>query len=206
MNIKIRSGTPDEKRQAARILPVISRHHLLLVSLMLWNASATEALPIFLSRLVNEYVAIIISVTLVLFAGEIIPASILTGPNQLAITGALVPLVYLVMGLFFVVAYPISLMLDYVIGHSEATMYNRTELATFMTLQHEEAMKRKSEVSVMGEEVAIIGGALKFRETIVSSVMTPIQDVFMLSAAEALSYKVSQRVCVFPVRNFWILY
>ena len=79
MTIKLRSGTNIEKIQAAKVLPIISRHHLLLVSLMLWNAVATEALPIFLSGLVPEYLAIIISVTLVLFVGEIIPAAILTG-------------------------------------------------------------------------------------------------------------------------------
>jgi hypothetical protein len=45
------------------------------------NASATEALPIFLSGLVDEVVAIILSVTAVLLFGEIIPASILTGWN-----------------------------------------------------------------------------------------------------------------------------
>ena len=79
MKIKSRSGTVDEKKYASKVIPVIKRHHLLLVTLMLWNATATEALPIFLAGLVNEYAAIIISVTLVLFAGEIIPAAILTG-------------------------------------------------------------------------------------------------------------------------------
>jgi metal transporter CNNM len=81
MTIKARSGTPSEQKYAAKVLPVISQHHLLLVTLMLWNACATEALPIFLNKLVPEYVAIIVSVTLVLFVGEIIP-SILTGPNH----------------------------------------------------------------------------------------------------------------------------
>jgi hypothetical protein len=64
MTIKAQSGNVKEKEYAAKLLPVISQHHLLLVTLMLWNASATEALPIFLSGLVPEYVAIIISVTL----------------------------------------------------------------------------------------------------------------------------------------------
>ena len=43
------------------------------------NASATEALPVFLSELVPEFIAVILSVTAVLLFGEIIPASILTG-------------------------------------------------------------------------------------------------------------------------------
>ena len=116
MTIKMRSGTPEEKLQAAKVLPIISRHHLLLVSLMLWNAAATEALPIFLSGLVPEYLAIIISVTLVLFCGEIIPAAILTGPNQLLIAANLAPMVYIVFFVFFPIAYPISKGLDYFLG------------------------------------------------------------------------------------------
>ena len=116
MTIKSRSGTVDEKKYAAKVLPIISRHHLLLVSLMLWNAAATEALPIFLSALVPEYLAIIISVTLVLFVGEIIPASILTGPNQLLIAANLTPMVYLVLLFFYPIAYPISCILDYLLG------------------------------------------------------------------------------------------
>ena len=83
---------------------------------MLWNAAATEALPIFLSALVPEYLAIVISVTLVLFVGEIIPASILTGPNQLVIAASLTPMVYIVLLFFYPIAYPISCILDYLLG------------------------------------------------------------------------------------------
>ena len=116
MTIKSRSGSPIERIQASKVLPVISRHHLLLVSLMLWNAAATEALPIFLSGLVPEYLAIIISVTLVLFVGEIIPAAILTGPKQLSIAANLLPLVFVVIVIFYPIAYPISYALDYALG------------------------------------------------------------------------------------------
>jgi hypothetical protein len=119
MEIKSRSGTDKEKAQAAKVLPIISRHHLLLVTLMLWNASAMEALPIFLDSLVPSWLAIVMSVTLILFVGEIIPAAILTGPRQLEIASALTPLVYCVLVIFYVVAYPISVVLDYVLGHDE---------------------------------------------------------------------------------------
>jgi metal transporter CNNM len=151
MTIKSRSGTPEEKLNSAKVIPIISHHHLLLVTLMLWNASATEALPIFLNKLVPEWLAIIISVTMVLFVGEIIPASILTGPNQLSIAAKLIPLVYCVLVIFFPIAYPISKLLDLIIGHeSGMTMYNRSEISTMMALQHEEGVKRQTE---MGELV-----------------------------------------------------
>ena len=114
VQIYIRSGTADEKKYAALLQPIIKNHHLLLCTLMLWNASAFEALPIFLNKLVTEWQAIVISVTLILFAGEIIPSAILTGPNQLYLASKCVPLVWLVMILFFPVAYPISKLLDVV--------------------------------------------------------------------------------------------
>lgn len=53
-------------RHAAQVL---SRPHLLLVTLLLVNAAAMEALPIFLDRLVSPVAAIILSVTAVLFFG-----------------------------------------------------------------------------------------------------------------------------------------
>lgn len=139
MTIKSRSGTTSERMYASKVLPVISRHHFLLVTLMLWNASATEALPVFLSCVVPEYLAIIMSVTMILFVGEIIPTAILTGPKQLQIAAGLVPLVYLVNVVFFPVAYPISLVLDFVLGKEEGmTVYTKREIATLMVIQHEE--------------------------------------------------------------------
>jgi metal transporter CNNM len=197
MQIKSESGTPKEKEYAAKVLPIIKNHHLLLVTLMLWNATATEALPIFLNSIVPEFVAIIISVTLVLMFGEIIPASILTGPKQLQIAATLTPIVYVVYVIFFPVAYPISLLLDYIIGHEHGfTLYNRREIATMMKMQHEEAQRRALSGgtirdSVHHDEIAIIGGALKFRDMKVSDAMTSLKDVYLISAKETLSYKVS---------------
>jgi metal transporter CNNM len=192
MKVKSQSGTAKEKEYANKVLPIIKNHHLLLVSLMLWNASATEALPIFLNRLVSEYISIIISVTLVLLFGEIIPASILTGPNQLQIAANLTPLVYFVLFIFFPIAYPLSLLLDWLIGHDDGvTMYSRNEIVTMMKLQHEEAQKHETgERDTMNkDEVTIIGGALTFRDMKVASVMTSKTDIYMISVKETLSYK-----------------
>ena len=69
LSIKIRSGTSAEKEQASRVLPIISNHHLILVTLMLANATANEALPLFLDQLVPAYIVILLSVTLVLVFG-----------------------------------------------------------------------------------------------------------------------------------------
>ena len=57
----------------------------------LWQAN--EALPIFLDRLVPEYVAILISVTMVLIFGEILPSAVFSGPRQLQLAAVAAPLV-----------------------------------------------------------------------------------------------------------------
>ena len=65
-----RGGKPRQKKYAARILQIVKRHHLLLVTLLLANAVAVEAMPVFLSKITSEIVAIIVSVTAVLLFGE----------------------------------------------------------------------------------------------------------------------------------------
>ena len=67
-----------------------------------------QALPIFLGNLVPDWLAVILSVSLVLFFGEILPSAIFTGKDQLAIAAGMSWLVYLLMIVFFPVAWPIS--------------------------------------------------------------------------------------------------
>lgn len=64
------AGTPTEQKYAKRILPVVKQHHLLLVTLLVANAGAVESMPIFLDRVSNPIIAIVISVTAVLIFGE----------------------------------------------------------------------------------------------------------------------------------------
>ena len=73
LRVKARCGSDDEKACATRLLPLIEHnpHHQLLVTLLLLNATAMEAMPIFLDKLVPEYAAVLISVTLILFFGVI---------------------------------------------------------------------------------------------------------------------------------------
>lgn len=50
------SGTVVEKTYAAAITPLLANRHLLLVTLLVGNATAMEALPIFLDKLVPSEV------------------------------------------------------------------------------------------------------------------------------------------------------
>jgi metal transporter CNNM len=58
LEIKANTGTETEKKYAERVLPIIYQRHWLLVTLLLCNASAMEALPICLS--IDKYFKVIL--------------------------------------------------------------------------------------------------------------------------------------------------
>ena len=57
-----RQRVAKEKVWAGKVEPLVRRHHLLLVSLLLMNAGVNEALPIFLGQIVPEWLAVVLSV------------------------------------------------------------------------------------------------------------------------------------------------
>lgn len=150
LEIKVMIGTEEEKRAASSILPIIKQHHLLLVTLLLFNSIANETLPIFLGTLVPNYIAIILSVTLVLIFGEIIPTALFTGANQLLVAAKLTKMVYALLILFYPIAFPIAKLLDYCLGADEGdSSITREELEALVVLQGEDYRRLSRENSIM---------------------------------------------------------
>jgi hypothetical protein len=69
------SGTAVQQRVAIRLQSLLSRHNLVLFSIVLLHAIADEALPLVIEKVCNEYIAVALSVPLVLLFGEIIPSA-----------------------------------------------------------------------------------------------------------------------------------
>jgi len=179
--IKVRSGTSDEVKYANKLLPLVRQHHYLLVTLLLFNALANETLPLFFDMIFPSWLAIVLSVTGVLIFGEIIPSAILTGPNQLKLTAMLSPLTMFLMVILSPIAYPLSKLLDYILGHDEGmTMYSRNEMTAMMDVQFEESQKLGHTTGMNKHEVKMMQGALKFRDLQAHQVMTPEKLVYML--------------------------
>ncbi|XP_024982115.1 putative DUF21 domain-containing protein At1g03270 isoform X3 [Cynara cardunculus var. scolymus] len=107
LEILQRSGTNREKKQAAAILPVVQKQHQLLVTLLLCNAAAMEALPIYLDKIFHPAVAVVLSVTFVLIFGEVIPQAISTRYG-LAVGANFVGLVRVLMIICYPIAYPVG--------------------------------------------------------------------------------------------------
>ncbi|CAI5733798.1 unnamed protein product [Peronospora destructor] len=143
-------GSEEEKKYAKEVLPVLTQHHFLLVTLLVVNASANEALPIFLNKLVPEAASIVLSVTCVLFFGEIIPSAVFTGPNQLRIAAMLCPFVKVLMAITCPISYPISRLLDFWLGNDhDPAQYKRKEIKALVTLQRENKVTRRTLIDQM---------------------------------------------------------
>jgi len=146
LHIKIRAGTdPDESRYAAKLLPLVQQRHLVLVSLLLLNFLADEALPIFLDNLVPTWMAVVVSVILVVFVSEIIPSALFIGPDQLRLAAMVSPFAYFVICITYPIAYPISKLLDHLLQEEDETgnHFNRGELSALVRIQYEGRMAAK---------------------------------------------------------------
>jgi len=141
MEILLECGTDEEKKMATRLLPIIEYTHWLLVTLLISNAFALEALPLFLNQIVPAYVAVILSVTAVLTFAEIIPNAICMGHYQLAIAYHSVYPVWFLMYLTGIISWPVAKLLDCCMGdHGGYKRYNNDELKAIVKIHAEEAM------------------------------------------------------------------
>lgn len=189
LEILQRSGTSTEKKQAAAIFPVVQKQHQLLVTLLLCNAASMEALPIYLDKLFNQYVAIILSVTFVLAFGEVIPQAICTRYG-LAVGANFVWLVRILMIVCYPISYPIGKILDCVLGHNDA-LFRRAQLKALVSIHSQEAGKGGE---LTHDETTIISGALDLTEKTAEEAMTPIESTFSLDVNSKLDWEAMGKV------------
>ncbi|KAL8162212.1 hypothetical protein V2J09_013701 [Rumex salicifolius] len=189
LEILQRSGDPHEKKQAAAILPVVQKQHQLLVTLLLCNACAMEALPLYLDKLVNQFAAIVLSVTFVLAFGEVIPQAICSRYG-LAVGANFVCLVRILMIICYPIAYPIGKVLDCVLGHNEA-LFRRAQLKALVSIHGKEAGKGGE---LTRDETTIISGALDLTEKTAEEAMTPIESTFSLNVDSKLDWEAMGKI------------
>jgi metal transporter CNNM len=172
------SGTPAERRAAAQVAPLVARRHLLLVTLLLCNAIANEALPIFLDRLLDPVTAVVVSVTVVLVAGEIVPQAV-CARHGLSVGAAAAWLVRLLMLLCSPVAWPIGRLLDVLLGGEQKALFRgRAQLKALVDVHGaDEGMGG----TLSADEVRIIRGALDLTSKTARAAMTPLSAVFAVS-------------------------
>ncbi|CAI9777834.1 unnamed protein product [Fraxinus pennsylvanica] len=140
------------------------------------NGRNQNSLPIFLDKLVPPWAAILLSVTLILMFGEILPQAICTRYG-LTVGATVAPFVQLLLWAFFPIAYPISKVLDWMLGKGHAALLRRAELKTFVDFHGNEAGKGGD---LTHYETTIIAGALEMTEKTAKDARTPILKAFSI--------------------------
>ncbi|XP_050140756.1 DUF21 domain-containing protein At5g52790-like [Malus sylvestris] len=183
LEVLIKSGQPQEQKNAAKILPLVKNEHLLLCTLLIGKSLAMEALPIFLDSILPVWAAILVSGTLVLAFAEIIPQAVCSRYG-LSLGAKMSHLVRLLLVVFLPLSYPCSKLLDCLLGKGHSALLKRGELKTLVDLHANEAGKG-GELS--HHETTIIAGALDLTSKTAKDAMTPISQTFSLDINSKLN-------------------
>ncbi|CAK9439126.1 uncharacterized protein LODBEIA_P33500 [Lodderomyces beijingensis] len=184
------SGDNHERKHARKVLRLIGRgKHWVLVTLLLSNVITNESLPIVLDRcLGGGWPAVVASTVSIVIFGEIIPQSICVRYG-LQVGALFAPFVLVLMYIMYPVAYPCAMLLDHILGEDHGTVYKKSGLKTLVTLHKTMGVERLNQ-----DEVTIISAVLDLKEKSVSSIMTPMERVYTMSADTLLDEKTVEEI------------
>ena len=172
-----RIGTAKERSYANKIYPLRKRGNFLLCTILLGNVLVNSTSTLILGDLLSGIYAAFGSTILIVLFGEIIPQAACS-KHGLAVGAHTRFITYFFMILTSPVSFPLSKILDYVLGKEIAATYNREKIRELM----------KNVKDLEENERKMIAGALDFNKQIVSKIMTPLSDVFMLDVNSKLDF------------------
>lgn len=197
LTIGLMSLSVDEVQRAAdlgdgralKVLPLVRRSNLLLVTLLLGNTAVNAALSIFLGGVVGGGIlAGFIATALILVFGEIVPAAVLTR-HALNIGAKMAGVVRLLIWAAYPVAWPIAAILDRVLGEPLPQILSRQELSHVIETHHR---SNESDIDALDRDIML--GALSLRERQVDEIMTRAEEVFGVGIKEPLTKELLDRL------------
>ncbi|PRT56288.1 Protein MAM3 [Wickerhamiella sorbophila] len=190
LQVVAESGDTEERKHASIVLDLLSKgKHWVLVTLLLSNVITNETLPIVLDRVLGGgWPAVVSSTAAIVVFGEIIPQSLCVRYG-LSLGAWFAPYVKALMYITYPLSHPIALLLDYVLGEDHGTVYKKAGLKSLVTLHHHMGVERLNE-----DEVTIISAVLDLKEKPIASIMTPINDVFVLASDTILDEDMVEKI------------
>ncbi|CAK90886.1 unnamed protein product (macronuclear) [Paramecium tetraurelia] len=176
------------RKWASRILSVIQEHHLLLSTLLVANSLANESLPIFIKKSTGDWIALLISVILVVLFGEIFPSAIMTGKHQLSIASFITPYIQFLISILYLICYPLSLILDKVLG-TKCKRYHLEYIRQLMEIC-------KQQDVIKPEELKIIVSVMELRNKYVINYIKPLHNVCYIQQDEPFCKRLIRRLKV----------
>ncbi|KAJ7305238.1 hypothetical protein JRQ81_011150 [Phrynocephalus forsythii] len=180
-------GTEKEKRYARKIEPIRRKGNYLLCSLLLGNVLVNTTLTILLDDLIGSGLgAVVASTTGIVIFGEIVPQA-LCSRHGLAVGANTIIVTKFFMLLTFPLSFPVSKLLDCVLGQEIGTVYNREKLVEMLKIT-------EPYNDLVKEELNMIQGALELRTKTVEDVMTPLHDCFMIHSDAVLDFNTMSEI------------
>ena len=180
LQIVAEAGEEEKQRDAKAIMPLRERGNLLLCTLLLGNVAVNSLLSILLAGATSGTTGFLLSTAVIVIFGEILPQA-LCSRYPLYIGSRSVPLVYLFMYLLLPLTYPLSLMLDCLLGKEVGDFYDKAEFDALIE-------KHKLQDMVREDQARIMQGALRLDRKKVREVMTKKDKMFTIRASARLDY------------------
>ena len=182
LKIVMNCGNSNEQRYAKQIQPIRKHGNYLLCTLLLGNVLVNTSFTVLLDGIIGDGIAAVLGSTagIVIF-GEIIPQS-LCSRHGLAVGARTVWITRFFMLITFPISFPISAILNWILGNEIGTVYNRKQL--------QEMLKVQAEFNDLeGDEMNIISGVLNYKSKTVDEVMTKLEDCYLLDLSSVLDFR-----------------
>lgn len=134
LTILAEAGDAQERKYAKQIIPLRKNGNLLLCTLLIGNVIVNSFLSILLADIAGGAIGGIISTALIVVFGEIAPQAVCSR-HGLYIGSKTRYITWLCVVVLYVLAWPISKILDCLLGREVGLMYSREELKHLLKMQ-----------------------------------------------------------------------
>lgn len=173
--------TKEDERDAIyakRILPLRKKGNMLLCTIILGNVSVNSILSILMADLTSGLVGSIISTVIIMLFGEILPQSVFSR-HALVVGAHLTWLLWFFLVITFPISFPLSAILDKLVGVEDGEEYNKTKMKNmFETYERDKLLD--------ATERKILSAALEWQDKTAKEVMNPLEKCFTLNVEAVL--------------------
>ncbi len=168
-------------KSAAKVLPIRQRGNWALCTFLIANAAFNSTISMLLTNSIGTGLYAIAAATISIFIfGEVVPQAI-CNKYKIQIASATAPFVHFLMYLTFPLTYPMSKMLDKILGNELPDNYSQREL--------QEIINETPEHYLDQDEKKILAGGLTFSRVTAIKIMTPINQVYMVEMNQNVTIK-----------------
>jgi len=182
----VAKGDTTNAKYAEKIMPIRAKGNRLLCTLLLGNVAVNCALSILLAQSTNWYVGFVLATMLIVIFGEIVPQAACSR-YALWIGSGVIGIVRVLIIFLAPLAWPISRILDKLLGDELGLVYTDRELRNLV-----EVHNKQGDLPTIS--AGIMQGALDFSKLTVESVMTEWKSVFFLNSDAKLDFDTLERI------------